>query len=172
LITKFRIGFKYSWDEIIENYPSSSYTAKITFTNAAATVTITAMANDDGSYRFTVAGDTFETAGDYRAALYIVDGSDNILIKEIDITVLPSVSSAADLRSHNKKVLDAIKAVLENRATTDQLSISIAGVSLSRMSIDQLLQLKNYYEQLYKQEQRTEAMERGEKSPNSIQVKL
>ena len=172
MITKFRIGFKYSWDEVIENYPSSSYTAKITFTNATATATITATANDDGSYKFTVAGNTFTTAGDYRATLYIIDGGDNILIEEIDITVLPSVSSAVDARSHSKKVLDAIKAVLENRATVDQQSISIAGVSLSRMSIDQLLQLKNYYEQLYKQEQREEAMERGEKSPNSVQVKL
>ena len=172
MITKFRIGFKYEWNETIDNYPSSSYTAKITFTNATATATITATANNDGSYKFTVAGNTFTTAGDYRAALYIVDGSENILIKETDVVVLPSVSSATDLRSHNKKVLDAIKAVLENRATTDQQSISIAGVSLSRMSIDQLLQLKNYYEQLYKQEQREEAMERGEKLYNSIQVKL
>ena len=44
----------------------------------------------------------------------------------------------ADLRSHAKIVLDSLEAVIENRANMDQSSMSIAGRSLSRMSVDEL----------------------------------
>jgi len=50
-----------------------------------------------------------------------------------------------DQRSHPRKVLEAIEAVLENRATMDQESYQIAGRALSRTPITDLLLLRDKY---------------------------
>ena len=78
----------------------------------------------------------------------------------------------ADLRSHAKKVLDAIEAVIENRATVDQSSFSIAGRSLSRMSIDELLTLKNRYKAEYLKEIKEARIKNKQRSGNTIGVKF
>ncbi|MGC0371845.1 MAG: hypothetical protein DGJ47_000546 [Rickettsiaceae bacterium] len=50
-----------------------------------------------------------------------------------------------DGRSHARKVLDALESTLEGKATRDQLSYSIAGRSLSRMSPVELLEWRDKY---------------------------
>ena len=52
------------------------------------------------------------------------------------MTILPNLADTnADLRSHAKIVLDSLEAVIQGRANMDQSSMSIAGRSLSRMSM-------------------------------------
>ena len=46
--------------------------------------------------------------------------------------------STADPEPYEKKVLDAIQAVIQGRASQDQMSYAIAGRSLSRMDPDDL----------------------------------
>lgn len=50
-----------------------------------------------------------------------------------------------DHRSYNERCLDAIEAVIENRANTDQASWSIEGRSVSRMSIDELWSMRRRF---------------------------
>ena len=64
----------------------------------------------------------------------------------------------ADLRtnqekSHARKTLEAIEAVLEDRATLTQQSYSIKDRSLSRHSLAELLELRKYYKELVLREQ-------------------
>jgi hypothetical protein len=56
-----------------------------------------------------------------------------------------TVAQGADIRSQAEAALDAINAVLANRATVDQQEMSIAGRSLKRMTVDELLKLRGYY---------------------------
>lgn len=53
---------------------------------------------------------------------------------------------ADDTKTHAQKVLDAINAVIERRATSDQQSYSINGLSITRMNIGELLKFQKIYE--------------------------
>ncbi len=50
-----------------------------------------------------------------------------------------------DTRSHSEKVLEAIEALIEGRATKDVASYSIAGRSLTRLSPDELVKWRAVY---------------------------
>lgn len=56
-----------------------------------------------------------------------------------------AAAQGADNRSQAQIALDAIDAVLANRATVDQQEYSIAGRSLKRMNVAELLKLRAYF---------------------------
>lgn len=56
-----------------------------------------------------------------------------------------TLAAGVDTRSQAEIALAAIDAVLANRATVDQMEYSIAGRSLKRMTIDELLKLRSHY---------------------------
>ena len=80
--------------------------------------------------------------------------------------------STADQRSHAKKVLDAIEAVIENRASQDQMSYSIAGRSLARMSIDDLMTFRNRYRAEYNEELKKARIKNKQDTGNTIKVRF
>jgi len=80
--------------------------------------------------------------------------------------------STADQRTHAKKVLDAIEAVLENRASQDQMSYSIAGRSLSRMSIDDLLKFRDRYRSEYNIELKKSRIKNKQDTGNTIKARF
>jgi hypothetical protein len=92
-------------------------------------------------------------------------GKYNWVLIQTDGTVVNSVDSGyfiaevrADLqvnqqKSHARKVLEAIEAVLENRATHEQQSYSIKDRSLSRHSLPDLIELRKYYADLVRREE-------------------
>ena len=86
--------------------------------------------------------------------------------------VVNFANTNADVRSHAKKVLDAIEAVLENRASQDQMSYSIAGRSLSRMSIDDLMTFRNRYRAEYLREIKLARIKNKQASGNTIKVRF
>jgi hypothetical protein len=69
-----------------------------------------------------------------------------------------------DGRSHARIMLDAIEAVLENRATKAVLSTSIAGQSITRYTPEQLLNLRA----VYREEVRREEYQLGAESGNAV----
>lgn len=54
--------------------------------------------------------------------------------------------------SHAETVLSAIEAVIENRATKEQMSISIAGRAVQYISLSELLRFRQEYKKLVQQE--------------------
>lgn len=73
---------------------------------------------------------------------------DRVLIESAKITVGQDptlITTGAELRGHAEKLLDAIEAVLEKRASSDQASYSIAGRSITKIPIAELLQLRDKY---------------------------
>ena len=79
-------------------------------------------------------------------------------------------TTTASVRSHAKIVLDSIEAVIENRANIDQASMSIAGRSLSRMSIDELLTFRDRYKAEYLKEVKQLRIKNNRGSGNTIKV--
>jgi hypothetical protein len=94
-----------------------------------------------------------ETAA-YAPGLYMVsvratDGVDVFELESGQVEILADVASldaGHDPRVHAEKVLDAIEAVLEGRASKDQQSYTINGRTLVRTSIAELLQLRKTYQ--------------------------
>lgn len=96
-----------------------------------------------------------ETLG-YVAKAENVDG-DIYTVLSGTVQILPDLATSGpiDLRSHAQKVLDAIKASLEGRATKDEQEYTIKDRSLKRMSLDELLKFKALYEKEVALETRT-----------------
>lgn len=88
------------------------------------------------------------TAGTYQWQAYITRDSDSerVSVDNGTMEVVPNRDAATtDPRTHAKIVLDAIEAVIQGRASSDQMSYTIEGRSLTRMSVDELMLLRDKY---------------------------
>lgn len=94
-------------------------------------------------------------AGLYSYAVVATDGTDQYSIESGTTTVelRADLTAASDLRSHAQKVYDAICAVIEGRATSDVASYTIAGRTLTKIPLKELLALKDHYKELVAAEQ-------------------
>ena len=138
--------------EDLTDYPATSYSLsyKARLENSGSTVISISASADGTNYLVSIAG---ATTGAYTVGLYHYDAyitktstSERIRVDYGRFEVIPDLSSStADPRTHAKIVLDAIESVIEGRASQDQMSYSIAGRSLSRMSVDDLLTFRNRY---------------------------
>lgn len=110
-------------------------------------------------------GDTFEItvpkattatylAGTYDWQCFATSTTERHLIAAGVCEVVPDPSSVTkmDGRSQVKRTLDALNAVIEKRASKDQMSMQIMGRSLGRMPIADLLMFRDKYDRLYRDE--------------------
>lgn len=86
--------------------------------------------------------------GVYKYQARVFKDSDVVLVDEGTIEVLPGFASEGnagglDARSDAEAMLDALNATLRGKASQDQLSMSISGRSLSRMSPGELREWRN-----------------------------
>lgn len=148
------VGDRWLWKrtDLGSDYPPASYSLKYVLRRHETTATeIEITANESGSdYLVEVASATTAgyAAGFYAWTAYIIRTSDNerLVLGTGTVEVVANRDAVTtDPRSHARKVLDAIEAVLENRATVDQQEYSIAGRSLKRMEIGNLLTFRDKY---------------------------
>ena len=176
------VGDRWVWrrDDLVSDYPLDEYALEYRFTEDSTgnTNAFTIAATEaESTYLIEIASAVTAslTAGDYQWAAFIIRSSDNqrVVIDQGRTEILPNLqNTTADLRSHAKKVLDAIEAVLENRASQDQMSYSIAGRSLSRMSIDDLMTFRNRYRAEYLREIKLARIKNKQDSGNTIKVRF
>jgi len=176
-------GDRWAWkrEDLNNNYPIGSYALTYEFHEDSGgggshKFTLTAVeASDTYFIEVSSSSTTSYTAGDYVWKAFITRSSDSERI-EIDsgrTTIQTNFANTnADLRSHAKKCLDNIEAVLENRATIDQSSFSIAGRSLSRMSVDELLTFRSTYKAEYLKEIKKARIKNKQRSGNTVGVKF
>jgi len=177
---ELQLGDFWAWKrtDLSTDYPTASYALSYEFNlvdgSTAANFTLTATESND-EYIIEVSNTTSYTSGEYNWVAYITRSSDSARIKlsegftEIQENYATTTSS---VRSHAKKVLDAIEAVIENRATMDQSSMSIAGRSLSRLTIDELLQFRDRYKAEYLKEVKKSRIKNKKDSGNTIKVRF
>ena len=105
----------------------------------------------DGDAHLVGAGATTTAAwseGTYWATLRASDGSDVIEIESGQVRVAPDLAQVGgdyDGRGHAEKVLAAIEAVIEGRATKDQERYRINNRELQRTPLSDLMQLRDRY---------------------------
>ena len=153
------------------DYPNSSYTleysARLEGTGSTE-IEISATASDD-DYLVSIGKSTTAnyTVGIYHWQAYIYRNSDSERITLDSGTwevVRNSDASTADPRTHAKIMVEKIEALLEGRADADIASYSIAGRSLTKLSIDELMTWRDRYKSEYLRELRRERALNGDGS--------
>jgi len=180
---KLVAGDRFTWrrDDLANDYPVGTFALTYEFHEDSGgggnkKFTITA-AEADSTYYIEVGSSTtasYET-GDYIWEAYITRSADSerIMVDSGRTEITTNLANTnADLRSHAKKVLDAIENVLEGRATIDQASMSIAGRSLSRTPIPDLMELRDRYKAEYLKEIKLARIRNKQGSGNTIKVKF
>jgi hypothetical protein len=165
------------------DYPASDgwtlkYRLVPEFTAPAQTpITLTALTYETTRYR--VQESSTNTAawksGFYSWARWVEKAGQRVSLGQGRLEVLPDPAATAaghDGRTHARKVLEAIEAVLESRATKDQEEYSIAGRSLRRTSIPDLLVLRDKYKLIVASEDAAERASRGLGNSRNIQVRF
>ena len=141
-----------------------------------AEIDITATASGD-DYLISVSAATTAgwVAGWYTYTAFVEKASERYTVERGQMQVLPASTTLADgtdTRTHARKVLDAIEAVLENRATLDQESYAINGRSLKRMPIADLLKLRQLYRAEVAGEEAAAKLAAGLGTARKVQVRL
>ena len=153
---ELRAGDTWKWNRTdkVSDYPSPAWTLKYRFKNQAGGFEITATA--DGSGGFSVSVDKTTTgaiaAGVYQWQAEVDNGTERYTLERGGyLTVVAdffsgTAGAAFDSRTHARKVLESIEAVIEGRASKDQEEYQIAGRMLKRTPIPDLLKLRQTYQ--------------------------
>tara|TARA_R100000951_G_scaffold64585_2_gene54505 strand:- start:1962 stop:2552 length:591 start_codon:yes stop_codon:yes gene_type:complete len=177
------VGDRWVWQrpDLVTDYPTDAY---------ALTYEFHCDSGGGGSHKFTVTASETSTAyvvevsssttsgytaHQYKWYAFITRTSDSQRVavdNGITTLVVNYADSNADVRTHAKKVLDSIQAVIENRATVDQSSFTIAGRSLSRMTIDELFLVRDRYRAEYNEEVKKARIRNKKPSGNLIGVRF
>ena len=89
------------------------------------------------------------------------------------MTIKPNpLTATGDIRDHVKKMLDAINATLEGRASQEYASMSIDGKSITQMDPDTLLRLRAYYVNEYRKLQNADRIANGKQPLNKVFTKF
>ena len=143
-LTDYAVGsYAMSWQARLESNGGTTFSATVT--------------EVDDYYKFTLDNSATGgyTTGDYFWVLKVTQSSDSeeLIIDSGKITVKDNYfGSTGDTRSHAKIMLDKIESILEGRADADVSRYSIQGRSLSKISINELLQWRDYYKAEYQKE--------------------
>lgn len=177
----FTAGDTIAWSKSFADYKASAGWA-LTYVLATAdtSITLTAASAGDGFLITETAATTADwPAGAYTWHAYVTKGAERYTVGYGSLTLHPNYaihSSGYDARSHVKKVLDALEAMLENKATQDQLSYSIgtgnSSRTLARLSPEQVLVWYDKYKILYSNEQKAERIAKGLGHKGTIKVRF
>lgn len=147
-----RAGDTWKWRrEDLADYPAPTWTLKYRFKSAAGGFEVVAAASG-ALHQVTVAASTTAgfAAGTYSWAAWVESGAEQYTVGSGTVTIEPNLRAGAatdalDARSHARKVLAAIEAVLEGRASRDQEEYRIGDRMLKRTPIADLLRLRALY---------------------------
>lgn len=137
-------GDRWTWTDSLSDHPATLWTLTYYFRGPSPIEAVAGVASGTDHVLTIAAADTEDLKPgiyDWQARAALIATPTTIATAAVGrVTVVANLANAAvDNRSFNVRVTEALQATIEGRATTDQLSMSIAGRSLSRMSWDELL---------------------------------
>lgn len=119
----------------------------------------------------------YTTNGEYAYQAYVEnsDTGEKYLIETGIIEIKPGLSASStsyDPRTHARKVLDAINAVIEGRASYNQSSVKVGDKELRYYSFSQLVELREYYLQQVELEDQNIASANGNAVHNAFLIQF
>lgn len=139
-------GNTWTWNAAYGDYPSSTWSATAHFRNAAESFSVSSSASGDGfTFAETAANTAAIKAGKYKVTVRVAYSTYAFTADEGWCEILPDPASGVktDPRSWARRTLDAVEAFLEGNASTAQQSMSIAGRSISRWSVPELMEWRD-----------------------------
>lgn len=162
--------------DLSTEFPNTDYTLSYNFVSRSPSAAFSITAAADGSdYLISVAKaiTAAYTASDQRrgqsgyewAAFMTKSTGERVRVDYGTLNLAVNLATAAagyDGRSHAKKMLDAITAVLEGRATESDLEYEINGRRMRRMSHQELIKAQAFYRVQYQNELNAEKIRNGQ----------
>lgn len=154
-------GDAYDFDTTVPGYSAASgWTLFIRFAGVAANGTpfsLTSTPNGDAHrIQVTAAASASWVPGEYGWNSWVENGAgERHSVSSGTVTIKPNpqtIAAGTDQRTHARKMLDAIEAVLEGRATSDMSSYMVAGRQVILLSPDALVRWRGYYQALVRSE--------------------
>ena len=147
--TSITVGDSVAWRVGLNEYPASAgWEISYILLNKDGKITISASADGDGHFVSLRSSETRGYApGHYRYTVLATLDGDRVTIGSGSIGILPDplALESYDGRSYAEKTLEAIEAVIANKATNDQLQYSVGGMSLARYTWDDLMKMRNSF---------------------------
>jgi hypothetical protein len=142
-------GDLWTWSrDLTDTYPAGTWSGVWYFENAYKAFSVAATASGTVFSASVAAATTAALRpGAYRWLFVVTNGAARTTVESGRITLQadPAAAGNLDRRSHAQRVLDAIEAVIEGAATNDQQSMTIAGRSLQRRTLSELMDLRKTY---------------------------
>ncbi|WP_294344705.1 hypothetical protein [Prosthecochloris sp.] len=169
-------GDSWEWKISLSDYPAPTWTLSYYLVKSGTNL-ITLTGSQYGSsddHHIDIAKETTDdfTDGTYSFQAVVTDGSDRKAVETGTIVIEPDFaqqSSGYDDRSFAKKSLDAIEAVIANRASQAQQEYQIAGRALKFMTMEELLSARDRLRAEYLAEER---MKNGKSGIGSVKVRF
>lgn len=130
--------------ELSVQYPPADFSLVLSCRLAAGDAIEVTFTDDGGKH----SGDldlTAATSGVWSWSIRATDSNSKTLVVARGSLRVHGDPSAGTVQTHAERTLAALEAVIENRATIDQQSYSIAGRSLTRMTVEELLKWRAHY---------------------------
>lgn len=135
---------------------------------------------DDHRVIVTAAVTAAWVAGEYSFEAYVTKALERYRVEsgQVRIAVNPATATSLDNRSHERKVLEAIEAVIENRASQTQremIEYTIGSRSQKFDAIEskaELLKLHSKYKWLVANEEARAAIAAGQPNPRNVRIRF
>ena len=172
-------GDTVEWVEAVDSGkgPNDGFTLTVTVINADAKKTVTSDTAEGDAFLVDLGDTSAWVAGEYRAYVTTSDGTDRYPVMSSVLMIRPDLLAAGtttyDSRSTVQLIYEALLATTQGRASNDQLSMSINGRAISRMSMEELILAEKHFRQLYKDEQRKDNLDNtGENLAGTIHTRF
>lgn len=171
----FMAGDKVQWRRTFTDYPAGTYTLRYAFVGRYGAFDVTCTDNGNGEHLATVLSEATEelNAGTYQWVAYVLDGVDRIRLAGGETCIEPNLIGAGptDTRTWAERVLEAVEAALENRASSEQASYSMGGRTISKMTPDEMISARQRLKAIVNREKQAEALARGKGNVSIIRVR-
>ncbi|MFH0351040.1 MAG: hypothetical protein ACHBMF_03775 [Chromatiales bacterium] len=159
--SRLHIGDTWAWKKSLSSYsPTAGWVLGYALRGAGVIDIIATAAGSDHVVEIPAAITSGWSHGEYRWQSHVSAGIERHTLDCGILEVLPDLSliidPGYDPRSLTKRILDAIQAVIEGRASMDQQSYTIGGRTLERIPIKDLLYFRDRYRADYEAERRHE----------------
>ena len=161
------------------DYPNTQFTmtyvARITAGGASEIQLTGTVYGNDYLFVANSAASADFTPGFYHWQLEAVRNSDSnriVIDRGFFTAVVDLDNNNADPRTHAEIMLAKIKSLLEGKADADVANYSVAGRSLTKLSFDELIKARDYYQEEYNKEVQKQRISKGQATGTTIKVRF
>lgn len=167
LPAKIAQGDLIEWTESVADYKASAGWILKYRLSGPDQIDIVSVADGD-NFKFSISSANSKTysPGIFKTQRYLTKGTTSITLEFGICEILENLAdipagTITDSRSHVRKVFEALKAMIEGRATIAQEEIQIAGRMMRYMKMSELIQAYHHYERLVQQEEQAAEIAKG-----------